>query len=103
SNADAERMTMLKPGNAQVVLPGSIRPLESSAHPPVAGRRGWVATAALVLVDTVMVAASFYTSWAVRYQAEIGPEIEDVNYVPFAVFAPLILVLVPITLLLFAA
>ncbi len=103
SNADAEPMTIVKPGDVPVALPASIRPPEPSAFPPVAGRRGWVATAALVLVDTLMVAASFYASWAVRYQAEIGPEIEDVNYVAFSVFAPLILVLVPVTLLLFAA
>src|SRR5437879_4855868 len=90
SDADAQRLTAVEPGSAPVA---SSVPPAPATHPLATGRPGWIPTAALVLVDTVMVATSFYASWAVRYQAEIGPEIEDVNYVAFSVFAPLILVL----------
>src|SRR5262249_33614733 len=66
------------------------------------GRRDWVLTAVLVVADAVTISLAFYTSWAIRYVAEIGPEIEETNYVPFVVFAPLLLGLVPATWLTFA-
>jgi len=49
-----------------------------------------------------MVVLAFFTSWAIRYIAEIGPEIEDVNFVPFSVFGPLLVGLIPLTLASFA-
>jgi exopolysaccharide biosynthesis polyprenyl glycosylphosphotransferase len=66
------------------------------------GRRDWVLTAVLVLADLLMIVLAFYTSWTIRYVAEIGPEIEETNYVPFSVFAPLLFGLVPVALLTFA-
>jgi exopolysaccharide biosynthesis polyprenyl glycosylphosphotransferase len=68
----------------------------------VGGRRDWVLTAVLLATDTVTIALAFYTSWAIRYVAEIGPEIEETNFVPFSVFAPLLAGLIPISLLTFA-
>src|SRR4051812_44998397 len=59
--------------------------------------------AALVVVDALLLALALYASWAIRYVAEVGPEIEEANSVPFAVFAPLLLALVPASLLTFAA
>src|SRR5690349_3129954 len=65
-------------------------------------RGDWVLTAVLLASDTLMIALALFTSWAIRYVAEIGPEIEETNYVPFSVFAPLLLGLIPISLLTFA-
>jgi len=64
--------------------------------------RDSILTAVLLVADAVMIAFAFYTSWTIRYIAEIGPEIEETNYVPFAVFAPLLLGLIPVTWLTFA-
>jgi exopolysaccharide biosynthesis polyprenyl glycosylphosphotransferase len=67
------------------------------------GRRDWVLTAVLIVADALTLTLAFYTSWAIRYVAEIGPEIEETNYVPFSVFAPLLIGLIPGTWLTFAA
>src|SRR4051812_42870654 len=64
--------------------------------------RDWIITAVLLVTDAVMIAFAFYTSWTIRYIAEIGPEIEETNFVPFAVFAPLLFGLIPATWLTFA-
>jgi exopolysaccharide biosynthesis polyprenyl glycosylphosphotransferase len=66
------------------------------------GRRDWVLTAVQVVTDALTISLAFYASWAIRYVAEIGPEIEETNYVPFSVFAPLLLGLIPATWLTFA-
>jgi exopolysaccharide biosynthesis polyprenyl glycosylphosphotransferase len=103
SHEDAAQVTVVKADDMPIALPASFQTPAPAVYPPSPGQRGWGLTATLVLIDMAMVAASFYASWVVRYQAEVGPEIEDVNYVAFSVFAPLILLLVPVTLLLFAA
>lgn len=66
---------------------------------PTGARRDWVLTAVLVATDIAMIVLAFFTSWAIRYVAEIGPEIEETNYVPFLVFAPVLLGLIPVSLL----
>jgi exopolysaccharide biosynthesis polyprenyl glycosylphosphotransferase len=69
---------------------------------PSGGRRDWVLTAVQIVADALTLTLAFYASWAIRYIAEIGPEIEETNYVPFSVFAPLLLGLIPATWLTFA-
>src|SRR4051794_9482222 len=102
SDADSSRTTVADTASPALRRPDLLTRRTTRAPRPVEGRRDWALTAALIVTDAAMIALSFYASWAVRYQAEIGPEIEDVNYVAFSVFAPLIVALVPITLLLFA-
>src|SRR4051794_10437651 len=86
-------------------LPTSTSPMSSVADRPdssPARQRDWILTGVLVVTDAVMIAFALYTAWAIRYVAEIGPEIEETNYVPFSVFAPLLLGLIPATWLTFA-
>lgn len=96
-------MTIVEPGDVRSAAEPraelAIERVEGAAR----SRRDWVLTAVLVVVDALMIAFAFYTSWAIRYIAEIGPEIEDVNFVPFSVFAPLLVWLIPVTVLTFAA
>ncbi|MCC6176584.1 MAG: sugar transferase [Chloroflexi bacterium] len=77
--------------------------LEAAAPPPAArpARRSWIPAIALVLLDSAAIASAFYASWAIRYVLEIGPEIEEVNYVPFSVFSPLLVWLIPLLLVTF--
>jgi exopolysaccharide biosynthesis polyprenyl glycosylphosphotransferase len=93
-----------------VVEPGGITPSIIDGAPrtgdrpdPVSGSgRRWALPVGLIASDALMVALALFTSWAIRYVAEIGPEIEETNYVPFTIFAPLLLGLVPLSLLTFA-
>jgi exopolysaccharide biosynthesis polyprenyl glycosylphosphotransferase len=95
-------MTVVEP-TGRVSAPTSPSPRQPDrADGSSGGRRDWVITAVLVLADMLMIALAFYTSWTIRYVAEIGPEIEETNYVPFSVFAPLLLGLIPASLLTFA-
>src|SRR5215212_5487692 len=105
-------MSTGRPADAPMTLvdSGVPGPASTAAERAVADRseggskahRDWMLTAVLLLADAVMIAFAFYTSWTIRYIAEIGPEIEETNYVPFAVFAPLLLGLIPVTWLTFA-
>src|SRR3712207_2391828 len=52
-------------------------------------------------MDALAIGSAFYLSWHLRYVRELGPEIEEVNFVPFSVFFPLMLWLVPLLLLTF--
>jgi exopolysaccharide biosynthesis polyprenyl glycosylphosphotransferase len=95
-------MTVVEPGGrppAPVELPSRI--VERTEGSSV-GRRDWVLTAVLIVADALTLVLAFYASWAIRYVAEIGPEIEETNYVPFSIFAPLLFGLIPITWLTFA-
>src|SRR4029453_1736695 len=56
----------------------------------------------LLVADALMIALALFTSWAIRYVAEVGPEIEETNYVPFSAFALLLVGLIPVALLTFA-
>jgi exopolysaccharide biosynthesis polyprenyl glycosylphosphotransferase len=56
---------------------------------------------ALVLLDATMVAAGFALAWYLRYEAEWGGDVDPVNYVPFATYAPLLVLLVSTALVLF--
>jgi exopolysaccharide biosynthesis polyprenyl glycosylphosphotransferase len=95
-------MTMVGPESARrASVPAALQPVEQVTSATTV-RRDWIVTSALLAMDAVMVAASFYLSWVLRYRFEIGPEIEEFNYVPFSVFAPLLLWLVPVSLLQFA-
>ena len=83
--------------------PATLAPrLTDRADGSPSGRRDWVLTAVLLASDTVTIALALFASWAIRYVAEIGPEIEETNYVPFSVFAPLLAGLIPVSLLTFA-
>jgi exopolysaccharide biosynthesis polyprenyl glycosylphosphotransferase len=96
-------MTVAEPGGrapAPTVV-SAPRPAHRPDGQPT-GRRDWVVTAVLLATDAAMIAFAFYTSWAIRYVAEIGPEIEETNYVPYAVFAPLLIWLIPVSLVTFA-
>jgi exopolysaccharide biosynthesis polyprenyl glycosylphosphotransferase len=95
-------MTVVEP-SGRAPAPAALEPrvLDRAEGSP-GGRRDWVLTAVLLVTDTLMVALAFFTSWAIRYVAEIGPEIEETNYVPFSVFAPLLIGLIPVSLLTFA-
>jgi exopolysaccharide biosynthesis polyprenyl glycosylphosphotransferase len=64
-------------------------------------RQSWLLVAALVAIDALAISAAFYSSWATRYVAEIGPEIEDFNFVPYSVYFPLQLWLIGILVLTF--
>ncbi|MCC7368481.1 MAG: sugar transferase [Chloroflexi bacterium] len=92
-------MTVVDPqgrvGVAQAPRPGP----SERADGPSGGRRDWVLTVVHVATDAAMIVLAFFTSWAIRYVAEIGPEIEETNYVPFSVFAPVLLGLIPVSLL----
>jgi exopolysaccharide biosynthesis polyprenyl glycosylphosphotransferase len=95
-------MTVVEPGGR---APAPVTPkvrLPERSDRPSGGRRDWVLTVVLIVADALTIGLAFYTSWAIRYIAEIGPEIEETNYVPFAVFAPLLLGLIPATWLTFA-
>jgi exopolysaccharide biosynthesis polyprenyl glycosylphosphotransferase len=95
-------MTVVEPdGRAPAPITLEPRVLERADGSP-GGRRDWVLTAVQLVADTLMIAFALFTSWAIRYVAEIGPEIEEINYVPFSVFAPLLAGLIPISLLTFA-
>src|SRR3712207_5731057 len=52
-------------------------------------------------MDALAIGSAFYLSWYLRYVRELGPEIEEVNFVPFSVFFPLMVWLVPLLLLTF--
>ena len=95
-------MTVVEP-SGRVPAPAALEPrAPDRAEASPGGRRDWVLTVVLLAADTLMIALALFTSWAIRYVAEIGPEIEETNYVPFAVFAPLLVGLVPLSLLTFA-
>jgi exopolysaccharide biosynthesis polyprenyl glycosylphosphotransferase len=95
-------MTIVEPsGRAPTPAVQPSRPNDRAEGPPPA-RRDWVLTAVLVLADTATICLAYFTSWAIRYVAEIGPQIEDANYVEFGIFAPLLIGLIPATLLTFA-
>lgn len=92
-------MTVAKPGSR--IPPASLPGERTRQRPerPAGARRDWVLAAVLVAADTTMIVLAFFASWAIRYVAEVGPEIEEFNYVPFAVFAPVLLGLIPVSLL----
>ena len=69
-----------------------------STGPP---RWPWLLPTCLVLVDSLAISAAFYISWYTRYVAEIGPEIEEFNFVPYSVYFVLQLWLIPIIVLIF--
>jgi exopolysaccharide biosynthesis polyprenyl glycosylphosphotransferase len=56
---------------------------------------------ALAVVDAAMVSAGFALAWYLRYQAEWGGDVDPVNYVPFATYAPLLALLVVTALVLY--
>jgi exopolysaccharide biosynthesis polyprenyl glycosylphosphotransferase len=100
--ASSTPMTVVEPSR-RAAAPAVVEPrFTARADSSRGGRRDWVLTAVLVTTDTLMIALALYTSWAIRYVAEIGPEIEEPNYVPFSVFAPLLAGLIPISVLTFA-
>jgi exopolysaccharide biosynthesis polyprenyl glycosylphosphotransferase len=81
--------------NVAGLLPGS---------DPAAGRRTgrpWLLAAVLVIVDGLAISAAVYCSWYVRYVLEVGPEIEEFNFLPYAVYFPLQLWLIPILVVTF--
>ncbi|MFN8634445.1 MAG: sugar transferase [Chloroflexota bacterium] len=95
-------MTVVEPSGR---IPSATRSASTIAERndgPSGGRRAWVLTAVLLVADALTIALAFYASWATRYLAEIGPEIEETNFVPFSVFAPLLAGLIPLTLVTFA-
>jgi exopolysaccharide biosynthesis polyprenyl glycosylphosphotransferase len=93
-------MTLVEPrGSAPAALEPRL-PDRSEGSP--SGHRDWILTAVLLVSDTLTIVLAFFTSWSIRYIAEIGPEIEETNYVPFSVFAPLLVGLIPVSLLTFA-
>jgi len=95
-------MTVVEPsGRASTPIELAPRPSDRSDGPS-GGRRDWILTAVQIVADALTIGVAFYLSWTIRYVAEIGPEIEETNYVPFAVFAPLLLGLIPATWLTFA-
>lgn len=95
-------MTVVEPGGRPPV-PAELPPqIVERTEGPSGGRRDWVLTAVLIVTDALTLVLAFYASWAIRYVAEIGPEIEETNYVPFSVFAPLLIGLIPMTWLTFA-
>lgn len=92
-------MTVVNPGGRPDLAPVPPSRLSDRAETPGAVRRDWILTAVHVATDATMIVAAFFTSWAIRYVAEVGPEIEETNYVPFSVFAPVLLGLIPVALL----
>jgi exopolysaccharide biosynthesis polyprenyl glycosylphosphotransferase len=82
---------------AQVAIPAA--PAWTAEQPRTRGRLPQVL--ALVATDALAICSAFYLSWHLRYVRELGPEIEEVNYVPFSVFFPLMLWLVPLLILTF--
>jgi exopolysaccharide biosynthesis polyprenyl glycosylphosphotransferase len=95
-------MTLVEPSGRAPAPATSVPRISERADGPSGGRRDWVLTAVLIVADALTIGLAFYASWATRYVAEIGPEIEDANYVPFSVFAPLLIGLIPATWLTFA-
>jgi exopolysaccharide biosynthesis polyprenyl glycosylphosphotransferase len=95
-------MTVVEPSGPAPAPPTPTPRLTDRSDGPAGGRRDWVLTAVLIVADALTIGLAFYTSWAIRYVAEIGPEIEETNFVPFAVFAPLLVGLIPATWLTFA-
>ncbi|MBA2446485.1 MAG: sugar transferase [Chloroflexi bacterium] len=63
--------------------------------------RSWLLPAALVIVDSLAVSLALYLSWYTRYVAQIGPEIEDVNFAPYSVYFPLQLWLITLVVVIF--
>ncbi len=61
-------------------------------------RRPWIEPALLLFADVATISAAFFMSWYTRYVAEIGPEIEEFNFVPYSVYFPLQLWLVALLL-----
>jgi exopolysaccharide biosynthesis polyprenyl glycosylphosphotransferase len=55
----------------------------------------------LLVVDFAVISAAFYLSWHFRYELGLGGDVEPEDYVPYAVYAPLQLVLAIILPLLF--
>jgi exopolysaccharide biosynthesis polyprenyl glycosylphosphotransferase len=59
-----------------------------------------VVRVASVITDAIAVSAGFFLAWYTRYVREIGPEIDEFNFVPYSVFFPLQLWLVAIMVVL---
>jgi exopolysaccharide biosynthesis polyprenyl glycosylphosphotransferase len=94
-------MTVVEPGGRIPTAALPQTPPTERLDGPTTRRRDWAVTGALLLTDALMIVFAFYASWSIRYIAEIGPEIEETNFVPFSVFAPLLAGLIPLTLLTF--
>ncbi|MGE3909947.1 MAG: sugar transferase [Chloroflexota bacterium] len=92
-------MTVVEPGGRVPASAPQWSAASDRTDGPPPGRRDWVLTAVLFVMDTLMIVLAFFTSWAIRYVAEVGPEIEDSNYVPFVIFAPVLLGLIPVSLI----
>ena len=65
---------MVGPEQAHGPLAQPSRPAVEPVVESSRGRRYWTVTTGLLLTDALMVAASFYVSWVIRYRFEIGPE-----------------------------
>jgi len=92
-------MTVTQPASAQMIGPQPVPALPDDAR-----RRqglGWLSPAWLVIVDGLAISVAFYASWYTRYVAEVGPEIEEFNFVPYSVYFPLQLWLVAILVISF--
>jgi exopolysaccharide biosynthesis polyprenyl glycosylphosphotransferase len=48
----------------------------------------------LLVMDFAVISAAFYLAWYLRYEAQLGGDVEPEDYVPYSVYAPLQLVLV---------
>ena len=88
-------MTVVNP-SAGPREPIVVPPIPAGTGDQQTTRRHLPMLVALILTDSVAIAAAFYLSWYLRYVRELGPEIEEVNFVPFSTFFPLILWLIPI-------
>ena len=68
------------------------------SHPTLGSRKlgAWLLPAILVISDGLSISAAFYASWYSRYVLEVGPEIEEFNFLPYSVYFPLQLWLVTI-------
>ncbi|MFN8522411.1 MAG: sugar transferase [Chloroflexota bacterium] len=57
--------------------------------PPAPHAAARVQTITVLVLDVLATSAGFWLAWYTRYVAEIGPEIEDFNFVEYGVYFPL--------------
>ncbi len=61
----------------------------------------WITFLALLVCDALAIAAAFSLAWYLRYELELGGDVDPVNYVPFDTYVPLGLLLIGVLLLMF--
>ena len=92
-------------GQPPASQPSTSEPRASGSPSPGSRRRrargAFLVPALLVIADGLSISLAFYLSWYTRYVLEVGPEIEEFNFLPYSVYFPLQLWLVTILVVTF--